>query len=155
MQEYSKHRRRRQSAEFMAEVLQACEQPDASTPGVALAFDLNANLVRQWRRNRGLLRAGVAAPAECAAGVQRFVPLRLDEPSPPTVKGASPPCGPACIDVELRRGDLAVSVRWPAGNSAECARLLRGCWWSASGLSPEAVTQVAARLLAQALPRKR
>jgi transposase len=125
MQEYSKQRRRRHSAEFKAEVLQACEQPGASTAGVALAFGLNANLVRQWRRGRGVLRAGLSAPAERAASAQRFVPLELDQPSPPTLESTSRACDAAAIDVQLRRGDLAVSVRWPAGNAAACARLLR------------------------------
>jgi len=125
MQEYSKQRRRRHSAEFKAEVLQACEQPGASTAGVALAFGLNANLVRQWRRGRGVLRADLTVPTERAAAVQRFVPLKIDEPSPPALEPASQPCAAVAIDVQLRRGDLAVTVRWPAGNAAECARLLR------------------------------
>lgn len=124
MQEYSKQRRRH-SAEFKSEVLQACEQPGASTAGVALAFGLNANLVRQWRRGRGVLRAGLAVAADGAAAVQQFVPLKIDEAASSTLDSASQPCVPACIDVQLRRGSLAVNVRWPASDAAECARLLR------------------------------
>lgn len=123
MQEYSKQRRRH-SAEFKAEVLQACAQPGASTAGVALAFGLNANLVRQWRRGRGVVRAGLAAAAAPAA-VQRFVPLKLQEPSRPPEESEAQPAAAACIDMQLRRGDLAVSVRWPATSASECARLLR------------------------------
>lgn len=123
MQEYSKQRRRH-SAEFKAEVLQACAQPGASTAGVALAFGLNANLVRQWRRGRGLVRAGLAAVAEPAA-VQRFVPLKIEEPSRPPEPSETQAVMPACIDVQLRRGELAVNVRWPAASASECARLLR------------------------------
>lgn len=123
MQEYSKQRRRH-SSEFKAEVLQACAQPGASTAGVALAFGLNANLVRQWRRGRGVVRAGLAPVAEPAC-VQRFVPLKFEEQSRPPEESVAQPVVGACIDVQLRRGDLAVSVRWPAAGAAECARLLR------------------------------
>ena len=41
-------RRRRFSAEFKREVLQACEQPGMSLSGVALRYGLNANMVRKW-----------------------------------------------------------------------------------------------------------
>ncbi|MBF9263694.1 transposase [Paracidovorax cattleyae] len=42
--------RRRHSAAFKAEVLAACTQPGASAAAVALAFELNDNLVHQWTR---------------------------------------------------------------------------------------------------------
>ena len=45
--------RRRHSAEFKAQVLAACAQPEASVATVALSFKLNDNLVHQWRRGRG------------------------------------------------------------------------------------------------------
>lgn len=124
MQEYSKQRRRH-SAQFKAEVIEACEQPGASTAGVALAFGLNANLVRQWRRGRGVQRAGLVPSAKPAAGDRRFVPLKVSDLSAPTAESASQSEVSACIDVQLRRGDLAVNVRWPTASAAECARLLR------------------------------
>ena len=43
-------KRRRYSKAFKARILDACEQPGASIAGVALANDLNANLVHKWRR---------------------------------------------------------------------------------------------------------
>lgn len=123
MQEYSKQRRRH-SAQFKAEVLQACEQPGASTAGVALAFGLNANLVRQWRRGRGVQRAGLAPLAQPAA-VQRFVALKLEDSAGPAGEPEARRCGEGSIELQLHRGSLAVNVRWPAGGAAECARLLR------------------------------
>lgn len=42
--------RRRHSTEFKARILTACAEPGAS---VALSFQLNDNLVHQWRRGRG------------------------------------------------------------------------------------------------------
>ena len=123
MQEYSKQRRRH-SAEFKAEVLQACEQPGASTAGVALAFGLNANLVRQWRRGRGLVRAGLASPAQSAPAVPRFVPVKLEDPPAPASEAGLQSCESGTIELQMRRGTLAVSVRWPLGQAADCARLL-------------------------------
>lgn len=124
MQEYRKQRRRH-SAQFKAEVLQACEQPGASTAGVALAFGLNANLVRQWRRGRGVQRAGLAPLAQSAAAGQRFVPLKHQDPPGPASEPEAQFCGDGSIELQLRRGSLAVNVRWPAGGASECARLLR------------------------------
>ena len=40
--------RRRHSTEFKSQVVEAFSVPGASTAGVALAFGINANLVRQW-----------------------------------------------------------------------------------------------------------
>ncbi|MDR6539483.1 transposase [Variovorax soli] len=45
--------RRRHSAAFKAQVLEACAEPGASVATVALSFGLNDNLVHQWRRGRG------------------------------------------------------------------------------------------------------
>ena len=50
--------RRRHGTQFKQEVLAACDQPGASVAGVALAFGVNANLVRQWRRGRGYRPVG-------------------------------------------------------------------------------------------------
>jgi transposase len=48
---HSKHAsRRRHSAELKDKVLAACAEPGASVAAVALAHDLNANLVHKWRR---------------------------------------------------------------------------------------------------------
>jgi len=44
--------RRRHSAELREKVLAACAEPGASVAAVALANDLNANLVHKWRRCR-------------------------------------------------------------------------------------------------------
>ena len=43
-------KRRRFSKAFKARIVAACDQPDASVAGVALANGLNANLVHRWRR---------------------------------------------------------------------------------------------------------
>ena len=43
-------KRRQFSAEFRARIVSACEQPNTSVASVALANNLNANLVHKWRR---------------------------------------------------------------------------------------------------------
>lgn len=116
MQEYSKQRRRH-SAPFKAEVLQACEQPGASIAAVALAFGLNANLVRQWRRGRGVQRLGLVGAVH-AGDAPRFIPVKLEEAT--TRAGDS-----GGVELQAQRGGLSVSVRWPAEQAGECARLLR------------------------------
>lgn len=112
--------RRRHGAQFKQEVLAACGQPGASVAGVALAFGLNANLVRQWRRGRGCKPAGgdLVVPAATVATVTAqaappFVALALPAAQPQATAGAD-------IRIEARRGALEVNVTWPSSAAAEC-----------------------------------
>ena len=58
------------SAEFRAEVLQACRQEGASVAAVALRSGVNANLVHRWRRLEGRKGdAGAGNYVAVAAGV--------------------------------------------------------------------------------------
>lgn len=43
-----RRRRRRHSAEFKAMVVQECLRPGVSMSAVALAHNLNANMLRKW-----------------------------------------------------------------------------------------------------------
>lgn len=111
--------RRRHSAEFKMEVVNACGKPGVSVAAVALAFGLNANLVRQWLRGRGFKRAGAAlAVAAAPTRSQQFMPLALPAPA-----AAKQPASE--IRVEVRRGTLQVNVSWPQSASADCADWLR------------------------------
>ncbi len=53
---------RRHSEQFKAEVIAVCAQPGASVAAAAVArrFELNDNLVHQWRRGRGVGKAATA-----------------------------------------------------------------------------------------------
>jgi len=138
--------RRVHGAEIKSKVLAECGQPGASVSAVALAHGLNANLVRKWMQGRGLQRAGLKAddepanvapaapprPAEALTGLQ-FVPVGVPAPSRP-IDAAAAPCRPgvsavpadaAAIEVEWRRGNNHVAVRWPASRAADCAVWLR------------------------------
>lgn len=113
--------RRRHSAEFKATVIRACRQPGVSIAAVALANQLNANMVRKWvldaeRDACGAIAQPATGQLQGAAQVTpTFVPLAL----PPVA------AVPADIRVELRRGGTAITVTWPSAAAAECAQWLR------------------------------
>lgn len=118
MEEHRKTRRRH-SAEFKSQVIAACSAPGASTAGVALAFGVNANLVRQWRKGRGFQPSGgTRSPSGDLTVAPAFVPLTL----PPQ---AQPAAATADIRIEVRRSTLQVSVAWPSTAAADCAAWLR------------------------------
>ncbi|MCM3566261.1 IS66-like element accessory protein TnpA [Hydrogenophaga intermedia] len=126
MNEHRKLPRRRHSAQFKREVLAACNELGASVAGVALAFGLNANLVRQWRRGRGFKPAGGAAMAATSVtreAQQQFIALSM----PQAVAASAAPAnvGAGDIRIEVRRGALQVSVSWPQAAAADCAIWLR------------------------------
>jgi transposase len=125
--------RRRHSGELKAKVLAACAEPGASISGVALAHGLNANLVRKWRSGRGTKRAGMAItpttaihppPAPLGAALE-FVAIEMPAPAKAAARAqveptAAAPSGEALIQIELRRGPLHLSVRWPTAAAEDC-----------------------------------
>ena len=151
---HSKHAsRRRHSAELKDKVLAACDEPGASVAAVALAHDLNANLVHKWRRWRdaerlasaaGVMPAEVAlclppappAAAPTAASREGRIAVTAQRPAVArTLTDAAtafvpvqlemPRAAPADIRLELRRGAATVIVNWPAQEAAACGSWLR------------------------------
>ena len=112
--------RRRHSAEFKAEVVQACRQPGVSIAAVSLSYGLNANLVRRWMAEPrpDALTAPRDKPAITVEaqplGQNQFLPVRLAD-------GATA----RDIHIELRRGPTTVIVNWPVHEAAACAAWLR------------------------------
>ena len=132
--------RRRHGAEFKAKVLAACDEPGASISGVALAHGLNTNLVRQWRAGRGTKLAGSKAepPAPSKAlgrtpligATAEFVAVEMPVPPKTATRVAAGRADAArsadpFILVDLRRGALHLSVRWPTSAGDECTAWLR------------------------------
>ena len=111
--------RRKHSAQFRAEVIQACRQADASVAAIALRNGLNANVVCRWLREEA---RGVDAGAGSHAGVStrqgaEFIAVQM--PAPAAL--ASPE-----IRVEVRRpGAATVMVSWPVQCAGECVAWLR------------------------------
>ena len=112
--------RRRHSLEFKERVLAACAEPGASVAAVARSFELNDNLVHQWRRGRGVGTAKLATPL--AQKAPEFVELSLPAPTSLQAKVAAPSEG---IRIELKRGSLGVNVLWPLSAAGDCAAWLR------------------------------
>ncbi len=125
-------RRRRHSDELKAKVLAACDGPGASISGVALAHGLNTNLVRKWRSGRGVKRVGIAITPEAASKsptalspTPAFVAIEMPVPPKAAVRAAAGPnvAAPIAdppIQIELRRGPLHLSVRWPSAAAEDC-----------------------------------
>lgn len=112
-------RRRHHPEEFKQAVIEACCEPGASVAGIALANCVNANQVRRWMRERG-----IEPPTR-----RLLAPLLEAEPTntPEFVQLPLAPAAPASRDIriEIRRGNTAIKVDWPAQASGDCAAWLR------------------------------
>lgn len=108
--------RRRHSKEFKQQVIAACAQPGASVAAVARSFELNDNLVHQWRRGRG---SSIQRAVEAVPG---FVALSLPAPTLPEPAAIPPIEG---IRIDVKRGPLNISVTWPIGAAPELAAWMR------------------------------
>lgn len=116
--------RRRHSAEFKAEVIAACTEPGVSVSAVARRFELNDNLVHQWRRGRGAV-IGEANARQAAAVPPHTEFVALSLPAPPAAGAmAAAECAP-CIRIKLERGTTTLNVSWPLTASADCAGWMR------------------------------
>ena len=111
-------RRRRYSAEFKAQAVNACMRPGISIAAVALHHRLNANLLRRWVSDQEELAVADQARQAMTVPPAEFVPLQLP----------SPASAPAMQDIviEVRRGAAFVTVRWPGSAAADCASWLQG-----------------------------
>ena len=111
--------RRKHSAQFRAEVLQACRQADASVAAVALRNGLNANVVYRWLRETAqCVNSGASSHtlANTKPGIE-FIAVQM--PAPVTAASLE-------IRMEVRRpGAATVTVSWPVQYAGECAAWLR------------------------------
>ena len=111
-----RRRRRKHSAEFKAQLVEACQQPGVSSAAIALANGLNANMLRRWvndAEQRGST-VPVASKAPSSSPAPAFIPLQLPAPKPP-----------AEIRIELQRSGIRVSVIWPTSAAEQCASWMR------------------------------
>jgi len=116
--------KRRHSEEFKQAVVAACSEPNASLAGIAQANGVNANLVRKWIDKRG-----VARPSRRTASVALAPRPDVPQASFIAVAVASEPSGasPSTIQIEIRRGDTALTLTWPTEAASACASWL-GEW---------------------------
>ena len=111
-----RRRRRKHSAEFKAQLVQACEQPGMSSAAIAMANGINANLLRRWVNDAEQRGSTLIAPSPPPSppATPEFIPLQLPAPKPQ-----------ADIRIELQRSGISVSVTWPVSAAAECAGWMR------------------------------
>jgi transposase len=107
-------RRRTYSEALKAQVLAECAAPGASVAKVALGHGINANVVHRWRQ---LLREDKPFVPAISSG---FVPVSLAT-TPAIPAGIASPD----IQVELRRGAIAMTINWPTSAAAEFAAWTR------------------------------
>ena len=108
---------RRHSEEFRKQIIKACLQPGVSLAAVAVANQLNTNMVRTWvkayRELRGdppLTRRSEQTPDEPAP---MMVPIRIREPDTE-----------ARIRVSVRMADREVEIHWPIDDARTCLQWL-------------------------------
>lgn len=114
-----RRRRRRHSVFFKAEAVGACQKPGASVAAEALARGLNANMLHRWVQEAERGDAPIAfrtADSVVAPETGRFLPVSLPTNSSPAESR---------IQIELRRGEMRLSLQWPTSHARECASLLR------------------------------
>ena len=98
-------------------MIAACCEPGASVACIAMANGINANQVRRWMRERG-----IEPPTR-----RSLAPVVEPAPAPAFVQLPLSPAEPASRDIriEIRRGNTAIKVDWPAQASGDCAAWLR------------------------------
>ena len=115
--------KRQHNEEFKQAVVAACSEPGASVAGIALANGVNANLVRRWMAKRGVTppsqrpRQSVALPLNPCTPATAFIPVGVE----PSLRV------PSNIQIEMQRGDTALTVSWPVEAAGACAAWL-GEW---------------------------
>ena len=118
-------RRRRHTPEFKARVIAACLQPGVSLAAVALANGLNANFLRTWvkaYRNQQQAAAVVPAIKNGRGGVSA---TRSAATLVPVAVQRSNTDSHGNIELEIRRQQTVVQIRWPTSETAVCAQWLR------------------------------
>lgn len=117
-------RNRRHAPEFKARVIAACLQPGVSIAAVALANGLNANFLRSWvkaYRNQQPLAVGSSIESNRGS----VSPTRSTPTLVPVSVQRSNEDSPGRIELEIRRQQTVVQIRWPASEAAACAQWLR------------------------------
>ncbi|BEP52029.1 transposase (plasmid) [Variovorax sp. V116] len=107
--------RRKHSAQFKAEVLEACRQPDASAAAIARLYNLNANVVHRWRADDRKAAAPKAAEVP-ALPTPAFIALDVQPEAEVSARD---------IRIELKRGGATAVVHWPVESASSCAAWLR------------------------------
>jgi transposase len=111
-----KHRRHTEA--FKKQIIEACLQPGVSLSAVAVANQLNTNMVRTWVKAYRELRGDPPVPRR-----SERIP---DEPAPMMVPIRIHETGTdAAIRVLVRLSDREIEVNWPVSDARTCLQWLR------------------------------
>lgn len=116
-----RQRRRRHSDEFKAQVVAECARPGVSIAAIALHHGLNANLLRRWVAQAGVVGEEVSPlppqrQHQPGSALAAFVPVAI---------AAQPDALVGGIEIEIKRGAMSVSISWPLSAAPECSAWLR------------------------------
>lgn len=106
-----KRHRRRHSPEFKAMLVAQCQQPGASIAAVAMAHQINDNMLRTWLRQAR--EAGELAPRD----LPRLIPLQLAAPVAEMAQS---------IRIHIQHGSTQIHVEWPVADASRCGEWLQG-----------------------------
>lgn len=117
-------RRRRHSPEYKARLVAACAQPGITIAAVALANNLNANLLRRWIKEQPATTP--QTPHDHRIGASEtprlhLLPVTIDAPKEQTET-------PPAIQIEIHRPKAtlaSLTIRWPTTQAATCAQFLQ------------------------------
>ena len=110
----SKRTRRTHSPEFKAKLIAECQQPGASIAAVAMAHQINDNLLRLWLRSA----TATDAPSQSAKSQEappRIVPVQLAAPVEP----------PPFVRIHIQQGSTQIHLEWPLASVSQCSDWLR------------------------------
>jgi transposase-like protein len=106
--------RRTHSKTFKAMLIAQCQEPGASIAAVAMAHQINDNMLRTWIRKAAL--AGEMATADKSIAIpSRIIPLQLA-----AVESTQ------FIRIHLQQGKTHIHMEWPMANAAQCSEWLQG-----------------------------
>lgn len=107
-------KRRRFTTEFKARIVEACQQPDVSVAGIAMAHDLNANLVHKW-----IHAARRKAPV---SNTPAFIPVPMASTAAPVTTQHR---NVDCIRLSIPVAKGTMTIEWPVADAEGCRALLR------------------------------
>ena len=79
----ARRRRRRHGEDFKAHVVAECARPGVSIAAIALRHELNANLLRRWVAQAGVIDGEERQEGRpTSTGLEAFVPVATAPPTP-------------------------------------------------------------------------
>lgn len=110
METEKSRKRRRYSRELKQQIIGECEAPGASVAKVAMSHGINAKIVHGWRKLAGHVAPVVVRP--------EFVPVAVALTQQASVAERT-------VELELRRGAVAIKMLWPMDATAELSAFTR------------------------------